>query len=232
MAKKKAFSKDTTSYDAPEAETPYNRAKKEWDDRIGSSRVQAKSWRFVAVFALLLSLLLVILLGFCLTLHKNTVYVAQVTKAGQVVNVAPLELSYQPSQAQEEYFVSHFIQISREIPLDPVVAKKNWMNAYAFLTRRAAAEFNRYMTAENPLKLLGKETVTVKITDINPLSPNSYQVNWTETTIDTVGKQTQTQNYSGVFTTVVKQPTTQKQILENPLGIYIANFDVSVRDKK
>jgi len=35
------------------AETPYRRAQKEWDDRMGSSLVQAKNWRF-ATFATLL----------------------------------------------------------------------------------------------------------------------------------------------------------------------------------
>lgn len=30
----------------PQAETPYQRAAQVWDERIGSARVQAKSWRY------------------------------------------------------------------------------------------------------------------------------------------------------------------------------------------
>ena len=36
-----------------ELDTPYKRASKEWDDRIGSAVVQAKNWR-LATFATLL----------------------------------------------------------------------------------------------------------------------------------------------------------------------------------
>ena len=39
----------------PEPETPYQRAGQVWDDRIGSSRVQAKNWRFACFGALALS---------------------------------------------------------------------------------------------------------------------------------------------------------------------------------
>ena len=39
----------------PEAETPYQRAAQVWDERIGSARVQAKSWRYAFFGALGLS---------------------------------------------------------------------------------------------------------------------------------------------------------------------------------
>ena len=39
----------------PEPTTPYQRAAQAWDDRIGSSRVQAKNWRVAFFGALALS---------------------------------------------------------------------------------------------------------------------------------------------------------------------------------
>jgi type IV secretion system protein TrbF len=35
----------------PEPETPYQRAARVWDDRIGSARVQARSWRYALFLA-------------------------------------------------------------------------------------------------------------------------------------------------------------------------------------
>ncbi len=32
----------------PEPETPYQRAAQVWDERIGSARVQARNWRYMA----------------------------------------------------------------------------------------------------------------------------------------------------------------------------------------
>ena len=39
----------------PEPETPYQRAAQVWDERIGSARVQARSWRYAFFGALGLS---------------------------------------------------------------------------------------------------------------------------------------------------------------------------------
>jgi type IV secretion system protein TrbF len=38
-----------------EPQTPYQKAAQAWDERIGSARVQAKSWRLMAFSALVLS---------------------------------------------------------------------------------------------------------------------------------------------------------------------------------
>lgn len=39
----------------PEPETPYQRAARVWDERIGSARVQARNWRLMAFGSLILS---------------------------------------------------------------------------------------------------------------------------------------------------------------------------------
>ena len=40
---------------SPEPETPYQKAAQVWDERIGSARVQARNWRFMAFGSLILS---------------------------------------------------------------------------------------------------------------------------------------------------------------------------------
>ncbi len=39
----------------PQPETPYQRAAQVWDERIGSARVQARNWRYMAFGSLILS---------------------------------------------------------------------------------------------------------------------------------------------------------------------------------
>jgi len=228
--KKKPFSKETPSYKAAAPVTPYQKAKQEWDDRIGNAVVQAKNWRFVAILSLIVTAILLVMLIISLLMNQTSVFVAQVTKGGQVVNVAPLERTYEPTEAQKEYFISRFIELVREVPLDPVVAKKNWTSAYRFLTQRASAQLNTLFQKNNPVKLLGKETVTVKVTDVNPVSQNTYQVNWIETTVDSSGENKTQKTFSGVFTLMIKQPTTEQAILRNPLGVYITDFHISSRE--
>lgn len=227
---KKPFSTETPSYHESEPITPYQKAGQIWDDRIGSARVQAKNWRFIAMLSMLISLILLMMLIISLSLDQSKVYVAQVEKSGQVINVAPLMRNYTPTGAEQEYFLAYFIQLIRSVPLDPVVAKQNWMNAYQFLTQRASQQLNTLMREDNPLALLGKQTVTVKILDINALSDNTYHVDWLEKTVDASGQLVSTKNYSGTFTLINKMPSTQQEILQNPLGIYIVDFNLSTRE--
>ncbi|OGT21403.1 MAG: hypothetical protein A3C55_01865 [Gammaproteobacteria bacterium RIFCSPHIGHO2_02_FULL_42_13] len=228
---KKWFKKENSCYgDNQTAETPYQRAKDEWDERMGVARVQAKNWRFIALLSTVVALLSLVMLAVSLSMSQNVVYVAQVTTAGRVVNVSPLQVPYQPAEAQEEYFVTQFVKLVREIPMDPVVAKKNWMDAYNFLTERSSKQLNDYFQKNNPVDSLGKQTISVEITDINPISAETYQVDWIETSVDSDGKASAPANFSGTFSLMVQQPTSQKTILLNPLGIYITNFHISVRE--
>jgi type IV secretion system protein VirB5 len=227
----KIFNQETPTYKSDAMPTPYQRAQQEWDSRIGLARVQAKNWRIMAFLSMFIMLVLLILLITSLSLHRAQVYVAQVTEGGRVVNVAPLTLRYQPTQAQEEYFVSHVIELLRSVPLDPVVAKNNWTTAYQFLTQRAVAELNRYFQENNPVNLLGKKTVTVKIIDINAESDNTYHLDWEETITNMNGQVEGQPVYSGMFTVTIEPPKTQGAILQNPLGLYIVDFHISSREK-
>lgn len=229
---KKTFDRETPTYRSPFPETPYLRAKKEWDDRIGDARLQAKNWRFIALLSASVSIMLLIMLVISLSLDQVKVYVAEVTRVGRVVNIAPLTVKYQPTQAQTEYFVAHFVKLVRQLPLDPVVAKKNWLQAYQFLTQRASQQLNDYFSQNNPTVLLGKQTVTIKINDVNVVSDQSYHLDWTEVTFGINGQVEKQQNFSGMFTVTYHQPTTQQEIYQNPLGIYLVDFHISPQETK
>lgn len=229
---KKTFDRDPPHYRSPLSETPYLRAKQEWDHRIGDASVSAKNWRFVAVLSLMISVILLVMLIISLSMDSVKVYVAEVTKAGRVINIAPLQVKYQPTQAQTEYFIAHFVKLVRQLPLDPVVAKKSWLQAYQFLTQRASQQLNLYFTQNNPIASLGKQTVSVKINDINLVGGHSYHLDWTETTFNLTGQIEKQQNYSGMFTITYHQPATQQSIYQNPLGIYILDFQISPQESK
>jgi len=226
------FKKETAKYESLEALTPYQRAQAEWDGRMGSAIKQASGWRMVAFFLLLIIALLIGALLFLLKQKGDKVFVAEVTREGRVVNISSLPVQYRPTVAQYEYFITHFIELARALPLDPVVARNNWLNAYNFLTQRGAMKLNAILREHNPLELLGKKTITVKILDINPLSGSSFEVDWSETTINANGQNEGEREFSGVFTTLIKQPASQEEILKNPLGIYIIDFNFSTRTRE
>jgi len=223
------FNQETPNYTSPPAETPYLRAKQQWDDRMAVFALSADLWRKIAIVSIGFTFLLLILLLVSLSWHKPSLYVAEVGQDGQVVNVKLLAENYQPTEAQEEYFIVQFIKLIRQVPLDPVAAKNNWLMAYNFLSNRGAQVLNQFFQKNNPLSELSKKTVTVNITSINPLSKNSFQVEWTEQSVDQNGQVIGQQNMSGTFTIKIDAPKTKEQMLLNPLGIYIIDFHISPR---
>ena len=67
----------------PEPETPYQKAAQVWDERIGSARVQAKNWRFMAFGSLVLAGLLAGGLVWQSARGTITPWVVQIDKLGQ-----------------------------------------------------------------------------------------------------------------------------------------------------
>ena len=70
--------------DTPQPATPYQSAAQVWDERIGSARVQAKNWRFMAFGCLTLALLMAGGLVWRSAQSIVTPYVIEVDQSGQV----------------------------------------------------------------------------------------------------------------------------------------------------
>ena len=86
--------------ETPEPVTPYQKAAQIWDERIGSSRVQARNWRLMAFCCLTLSVGLAGGMVWQSAQSRVTPYVVEVDKLGEVRAVGPAIESYQPSDAQ------------------------------------------------------------------------------------------------------------------------------------
>src|SRR5579875_3333477 len=112
---------------------PYARAAAAWDERIGSARVQAGNWRYVAFAAMLLALIATsgaVVLGIK---KQVATYVVEIDKAGMPCRITLASQNYEPSAAQVGYFVGEVVRLVRERPLDPVILREQWTKAYQFL---------------------------------------------------------------------------------------------------
>jgi type IV secretion system protein TrbF len=220
------FNDPSCSYKPEDAVlTPYQRAQQEWDERIGSARVQAKNWRLVAL--LLIGVVVILAAGLIYQSAKSTVtpYVVEVGSDGLVQAVGPaVRSNYTPTRAVFNFFLGQFVTFVRSLPLDPVVAKNQWLSAYAYLRQGAANTLNEIALKEKPFEKIGQETVSVQIKNVVPLSPDSYQVRWQEITYSKEGVSNGNRNMTGLFTVEVLPPTDEKRLKANPLGLYIKQF--------
>lgn len=213
-------------YTSDPVDSPYLKAKQEWDSRIGSARAQALSWRIGCLISLAAIIGLIAIIIVMFSKAENHVYVAKVDEAGAVINVASLDGKYTPKDAEYRYFLQHFVNSIISVSLDPVLMQKQWKDAYGYVSGKGVAELTAWAKDYNPFSLIGKKTVMVNVTDITKLSKNSYQIRWTRSEYDQQGKKLSKTNQEGMFITTLIKPKTQNEIFINPLGIRIVDFNI------
>jgi type IV secretion system protein VirB5 len=204
----------------PEPETPYQKAAQVWDERIGSARVQARNWRYMAFGCLILAG------GFASALvwqsARGTVvpWVVQVDNLGQAQTVAPAAADYRPTDPQIAWHLGRFIEQVRAIPADPIIVRQNWLRAYDWTTDRGAAALNDYARANDPFSRVGQQQVSVEVSSVIRASPDSFRVAWIERHFEN-GQLATTERWTAILTIVVQTPRTAERLRVNPLGIYV-----------
>ncbi|ODT81433.1 MAG: conjugal transfer protein TrbF [Pelagibacterium sp. SCN 64-44] len=204
----------------PEPETPYQRAAQVWDDRIGSARLQARNWRYMAFGSLILSA------GFAAALvwqsARGTVvpWVVQVDRLGQAQSVAPATADYRPTDPQIAWHLGRFIEQVRSISADAIIVRQNWLRAYEWTTDRGAAALNDYARSNDPFSKVGREQISVEVSSVIRASPDSFRVAWVERRYEN-GQLSTTERWTAILTIVIQTPRDTERLRANPLGIYV-----------
>lgn len=215
------FKRPSTHYGkSPQPDTPYQRAAQVWDERIGSARVQAKNWRFMAFGSLALSAGLSAALVWQFASGSIVPWVVQVDKLGQAQAVAPATADYQPNDPQIAFYLARFIEQVRSIPADPIIVRQNWLRAYDFATQGGALALNDYARANDPFAKVGKQQVAIEVSSVIRASPSSFRVAWIERRYQD-GSLADTARWSAIITVAVQPPRDAETLRRNPLGIYI-----------
>lgn len=220
------FRSPAKNFAADPPETRYRGAQAEWDARMGSAVLSARTWRRIA-FA---SLGLAAALGAGLTIvamqQRTFVHVVEVDPQGQVLNVRAADGRWTPSETQTAYHIGRFVRLVRSLSTDGVVLRENWLEAYKYLTPQAAAQLTEIARQDDPFLSLGRVGRTVYIRSIIARSDDSWEVSWIERTTNG-GGMNDGEAYSGVFTVTTRPPRTADEIAVNPLGLLISDFSWS-----
>lgn len=205
---------------SPVPVTPYQRAAQVWDDRIGSARVQARNWRYMAFGCLILSA------GFASALvwqsARGTVvpWVVEIDRHGEARAVEPAVADYRPTDPQVAWHLARFIEQVRGLPSDPIVLRQSWLRAYEFTTDRGAVALNEYARSNDPFTRVGRQQVSVEVSSVIRASPDSFRVAWTEQHYEN-GQLSRTERWTAILTIFLQQPRTAERLRANPLGIYV-----------
>jgi type IV secretion system protein VirB5 len=210
----------------PEPVTPYQKAAQLWDDRIGSSRVQARNWRLMAFGSLVLSSALAGGLIWQSLQSRVVPYVVRVDRLGNAQAVAPATAGYQPDDTEIAYFLAKFVTDVRSLSIDPVVVRNDWLEAYDLATDHGAVFLNEYARVNDPFKAVGARTVSVQVSSVVRVSDNSFQVKWLEQTYDHEAL-AKTEHWTAILSVVTKDPPNSDVLRKNPLGLYVNGINWS-----
>lgn len=208
----------------PSPETPYQRAAQVWDDRIGSARVQARSWRLAAFASLAITAGMSVGLVWISMQSRVVPYVVEVDRLGEARAISEAAASYRPTDPQVAWHLAHFITNVRSVSLDPVLMRRDWLEAYDFATKRGAQFLGEYARSNDPFSRVGERTVSVQVTSVVRASEASFQVKWRETAFER-GSQAGTSDWTAIITVVTKPPMGAETLRKNPLGIYVDAVD-------
>lgn len=213
--------------------TSYEGAADVWDRRIGTARVQAHNWRLAALIALFIALMSVAGLLY-VTMHRPLkLHVLEIDRHGKPGRIVLAEAAYTPDVAQIGYQVAQLVELVRERPLDPVVLRQNWEEAYHFLAGDAVVAMNEYARQHSGLEIPTSlssgsggrlVTRTVEITSVLPRTEHSYQVHWIETQYSG-GVVDLREPYTGIFHVALDPPRDEAELFRNPLGLYVVHFE-------
>lgn len=126
-----------------------------------------------------------------------------------------------------KYSLNTFIYSWRSVWGDIEIQRKFIFDAYAYLEPNSKAFnfINEEYREKNPFKQVSKENVRVKVKSIVPQNADTWQVEWEEETRNLKEEIISQITYRGFFQVKQIVPTTEEQILKNPLGIFI--FDLN-----
>jgi type IV secretion system protein VirB5 len=210
------------------AETPYQRAKQEFDDLIGNARLQAYHWRLAFFCTILVLLVTVVGMIYLSSQSKIIPYIVEVDTTGSVRLVGKANtVNYEPNIQSIKYFLSLFVKNIRTIPADQVLLKKNFLNAYNFVTSKGRTLLNEYAREYDPFTKQKEYVIAIEISNVVKMSDKSFQVQWIEQIFSKNGNNINKNRYTGIFTIRFSTPRNENMLQQNPLGLFIDFFNIS-----
>jgi type IV secretion system protein VirB5 len=219
-----------------ENENPYLSARRTWNDHVGGVVASRQNWQIIGILGMLIALAAVGGLVAVASQAKFVPYVVEVDKLGATVAVAPAQKAAVADVRVIEASLAAFINDARLVTPDIALQRKAIFRLYAMLAANdpATARMNDWLNGtedSSPFKRAAKETVSIEISSVLQQTPETWQVDWVETVRDRQGimngKPFRMRALLTLYTVEPTAGTTEEQIRNNPLGLYIRDFSWS-----
>jgi type IV secretion system protein VirB5 len=163
-------------------------------------------------------------------------YVIQVDKLGQTLAAGPVQATDRLDPRVVHAALADFVTCARTVTPDVAMQRKCIYKVYSMLSPNdaAAPKMNEWLNGtdeSSPFKRAEREMISIEIKTAIPQTPDTWQVEWLETTRDRTGiLKGQPVILRALLTTYAAEitpATTDEQLRLNPLGIYVRDFSWS-----
>jgi len=188
---------------------------------------EAQLWRKSAFINCGLFLISLVLFFYSISQQKTVPVLVNVMPSGESQYLGEVRQSgsVQVPEASIHYEIREFISNLRSVSTDYQIVYANIDKCFATVTSNYTPIMRQMLLGDSPFDLVGKIRRTVDVESVLHITGRSYNVNWTETVIDTSSNR-KTSKMRAVVTIRLITPT-DATIKRNPLGIYIENFEMT-----
>lgn len=207
-------------------ENPYLNARREWNERYGDYINAAHSWKIAAFGSIAVALVAVGGMVALSMQQKVVPYAVELNGHSEVVRVVRADVMARPTTNQVRASLRSWVIGARTVYVDRR-AQQNLIDATYAMTMPDSPAFQmlaNYHRDKNPYERSANETVEITVNAIVPVSGETWQVEWTEATRQRSGRVIDQKAWQGSFTIKISPPTDDRQIMINPLGIYVKQF--------
>jgi type IV secretory pathway TrbF-like protein len=213
------------------AENPYLNGSKAFMEQYGSVIVAANQWRLISI---LLSIVVIILAaGYVWQSQQQKVipYAVEFNEHSEVARVTRADVMAAPNANQIRASIRQWVIGARIVYGDFRAQQAMLDQTYAMTLAGSSADkaIKVFHEGNNPYALAEKETKEVAVNSVDPLGGDTWRIEWTERTKQRNGQVINTQVWQGIFTVAIVPPVDDRQILINPIGVYVKDFTWSVR---
>jgi len=218
------------------AENPYLNYRRRWNDHTGSILSQRNMWMLFCMGSLMIALAAVGGLISVAQKSKFVPYVIEVDKLGQAAAQRPIQQTETVDPRVIKSSLAEFISQSRLVTFDVQLQRDAIYKVYARLANGdpALTKMNEYLNGKpenTPFKRAEKETVSVEISSILQQTAQTWQVDWVETIRDRKGTlTTKPIKMRALINVGIIEPTeetSEAQLRNNPLGVFVVDFNWS-----
>lgn len=219
-----------------EEKSPYLNARIKINDKISGVMNAVITWQIVGVLCLLIAVGCV---GGIIKIGSQSKFIPlvyQLDNAGNVMSVTRADRIPDATEIDTKKAATDFIENIRLVTADNILQRKAVLDTYAYLQPGdpAIIKANEYLNGskeQNPFNRAAKELVNIEIKNVVQPSPNSWQIDWIETTRNRDGTpKIPPVTMRAIVTVYQSQPnseTTEAQFYRNPHFVFVKDFSWS-----